>query len=75
MGELQKEYGTQANFVVVPSAETLQRMDEVNGFGFEDLKHGLVVFDADGEAQAKLPGHQFGRPEIEAALLAVLEAD
>lgn len=75
MGELQKEYATQANFVVVPSVETLQRMDEVNGFGFEDLKHGLVVFDASGEAQTKLAGHQFGRPEIEAALRLVLEQD
>ena len=72
MGELQAEYPTQANFNVIPSVETLKRMDEVNGFGFEDQKHGLVVFDASGEAQAKLPGHRFGREEIEAALKEVL---
>ena len=68
MGELQKEYGTQARFNIIPSAETMERMDEVNSFGFEALKHGLVTFDAEGEAKAKLPGHSFGPKEIEAAI-------
>lgn len=74
MGELEQEYGEQVHFHVVPAEETALRQDEIQEFGFTDLKHGLVVFDASGEPVAKLPGHQFGRAEIEEALRAALDA-
>ena len=73
MGELQTEYGEQVDFVIVSAEETAQRMDEIEQYGFTELKHGLVAFDGEGQAQVKLPGHQFGRPEIEAAIQRVLE--
>ena len=65
MGELENEYGEQAVFTVVPAEETAQRQDEIQQYGFTDLKHGLVIFDAEGEVVFKLPGHTYGRAEIE----------
>ena len=49
--------------------------DEIEMFGFTDLKHGLVAFDSEGNAEVKIPGHQFGREEIEKAVQEVLPAD
>ena len=75
MSELEGEYGDRVDFVVVPPAETAQRSDEIEMFGFTDLKHGLVAFDVEGNAEVKIPGHQFGRDEIEKAVQEVLPAD
>ena len=69
MGELEQDYAGQADFVIVSAEETNARQDEIEAFGFADLRHGLVVFAPDGEVAATLPGHEFGREEIEAALL------
>jgi hypothetical protein len=66
--ELEPRYTGQIEFVIVPAAETLQRLDEIKAYGFTDLKHGLVGFNSDGEALVKIPGHNFGRPEIVAAI-------
>jgi hypothetical protein len=70
--ELQQEHGDRVDFVIVPAAETARRQDEIEEFGFTDLKHGLVAFDREGRARVKLAGHQFGKPEIEAAMWEVL---
>jgi len=72
VGELQPEYENQIFFNIIPAEETLKRTDEVNGFGFQDQKHGLVAFDADGEPVVLIPGHQFGKAEIQAAVEKVL---
>ena len=72
MGELDQEYGDRVDFVIVSADDTQQRQDEIIEYGFVDLKHGLVAFTVDGEAAVKIPGHQFGREEIEAAVLEVL---
>lgn len=74
MSELEKEYGDRATFTVIGAEETNRRQDEIAEFGFADQRHGLVIFGPDGEAEAKLPGHLFGRPEIEAALKSVIDA-
>ncbi len=74
MGELEQEYGERVDFVIIPAEETLARSDELEEYGLKEALHGLVIFDADGEAQVKMPGHQFGRPEIEEGLLGVLGA-
>lgn len=68
MRELEQEYEGRARFDIVPPEETAESGDELAEYGFTELKHGLVVLDPEGEAVAKLPGHQFGRAEIEAAL-------
>ena len=72
MRELQQEHGDRVDFVIVPAGETARRQDEIEAYGFTDLKHGLVAFDREGRARVKLPGHQFGKPEIEAAMREVL---
>ena len=74
MRELEKEYGDRVDFVVVSAEETARRTDEIERFGFTDLKHGLVAFDAEGNPEVKIPGHQFGREEIERAVQDVLPA-
>ena len=75
MGELETEYQDRAKFTIVPAEETMKRSDEIEEYGFTELKHGLVVFSPDGEAVVKMPGHQFGRDEIEAGLQQVLTAN
>jgi hypothetical protein len=71
--ELEPEYEGRVRFVLIPAAETAQRSDEIEAFGFTDKKHGLVVFASDGEARVKIPGHEFGKTEIVAAIDTVLE--
>ena len=73
MSELQQEYGDRVDFVVVDAAETAARKDEIEAFGFHDLRHGLVAFDSAGQAVVKLPGHEFGKAEITAAIEAALK--
>ena len=72
VSELEKEYSDKVNFNIVGAEDTAKRMDEVLGFGFEAQRHGLVAFDGEGEAQAKLPGHNFGAKEIRAAIEKVI---
>ncbi|MCA8980404.1 MAG: hypothetical protein KDC14_10290 [Planctomycetes bacterium] len=73
MGELQAEYGARVEFTIIPAEETARSFDKIEEYGFVDLKHGLVIFDADGTAVVKLPGHMFGRSEIDAGIQQVLE--
>ena len=75
MGELEPEYEGRIDFVLIPAEETAKRPQELEAFGFTDLKHGLVGFTSDGEALVKIPGHQFGRPEIVAAIEELLAAE
>jgi len=70
--ELEPQYVGRVDFVVIPAAETAKRFDEIEAFGFKDLKHGLVGFTSRGEPLVKLPGHNFGRPEIAKAIEALL---
>jgi hypothetical protein len=74
VSELQDKYKSQINFTIIPAGETLRRTEEVNGFGFEALLHGMVAFNSEGEALVKMPGHAFGLEEIEAAVQKVLAA-
>ena len=73
MRELEKEYGDAVRFEIISAEETAQRGDEIEAFGFTDLKHGLVIFDGAGTDRVRIPGHAFGREEIEAGLRSVLE--
>jgi hypothetical protein len=72
--ELEPEYQDRIDFVVIEAEETALRQDEIDELGFTELKHGLVGFSGSGEAVVKLPGHQFGKPEIEQAIQALLAA-
>ncbi len=72
MGELAKDYEGSVEFNIISAEETARRPDEIEAYGFTDLKHGLVGFSTDGEALIKMPGHQFGREEIEAAVTQLL---
>ena len=72
VGELQAEYGEQVEFNIVSPEDTAKAGDEIAAFGFTDLRHGLVAFTLEGDAKVKLPGHNFGKPEIVAAIESVL---
>lgn len=73
VGDLENAYGNRVDFTIVPAEETNRRQAEIQAFGFAEQRHGLVGFTADGTALVKIPGHQFGRPEIEAAVQQLLE--
>ena len=68
MSELEQEFSDRVDFNIIGAADTALRMDEVRGFGFEAQLHGLVVFDGEGQARAKLPGHDFGAEQIRTAI-------
>jgi len=68
VGELQNEYTDRVRFTIIPAEETARSSEALEEYGFTDLKHGLVVFAANGEALVKLPGHQFGREQIAAGI-------
>jgi hypothetical protein len=70
--ELEQDYEGRATFTIISPEETAASADDIEAFGFTDLKHGLVVFNGEGEPEVKLPGHMFGRAEIEAGLKGVL---
>ncbi len=70
--ELEQEYGDRVAFHVVPAEETMRSQAAIEEYGFTAQKHGLVVFSGSGEPRAKLPGHQFGKEEIRAAIDEVL---
>ena len=74
MRELETEYQGRIDFVVIPAEETARRSQEIEEFGFTALRHGLVGFSTSGAAMVKLPGHQFGKPEIVAAAETLLAA-
>ncbi|MEM7309195.1 MAG: hypothetical protein AAF682_21100 [Planctomycetota bacterium] len=74
MRELESEYGDRVYFNVVPAEETAKVPDQIEAFGFTELKHGLVTFSPGGDAVVKLPGHDFGKEEIAAAIEAALAA-
>lgn len=75
MSELEQEYGDRVRFVIIPAEETARSQAAIDEYGFTDLKHGLVIYDADGAVAFKLAGHRYGRAEIEAGLLPVLAAN
>jgi hypothetical protein len=75
VGELESEYAGRIDFVLIPADETAKRFDEIEAFGFKELKHGLVGFSSDRDPLVKIPGHNFGKPEIVAAIETLLDQD
>ncbi len=74
MRELEPEYQGRVRFNVIDAVETAKRPQEIEEFGFTELRHGLVAFTPAGEPVVKLPGHQFGKTEIVSAIDQVLAA-
>ncbi len=70
--ELEVEYADRVTFVIVSAEETAAATEDIEAFGFQEDGHGLVIFDGEGEVAGKLPGHNYGRTEIEAQLKTVL---
>jgi hypothetical protein len=75
VGELEQQYGDRIQFTIIPAEETALRNDEIVEFGFVDQRHGLVIFSSEGEAVFFLPGHTYGKPEIDAGIQEVLAAE
>lgn len=71
VGELDSsgKYDGKVNFTIVPAEE--------DGFA-EDIQtydlgtHGLVALGPAGEVKATIPGHKFGKAEIEGAIAKLL---
>ncbi len=75
MSELALEYEGRVLFQLIPAEETSRRAEEVASYGFGALRHGLVGFNRAGQVLVTLPGHEFGKPEIRAAIETLLAAD
>ncbi len=73
MGELETQYGDQVDFVIVEPEETKQRTAELERYLLASRRHGLVAFDAAGEVVVTIAGHQFGRAEIEMAIVQITQ--
>ncbi len=70
MSDLQQEYEGRITFNVISvSAEGAEQEIQKHELG----THGLVVYGADGAIAATIPGHKFGREEIESAIKSVVE--
>ena len=70
MSDLQKEYDGRVTFNVIPiNAAGADQEIQKHSLG----THGLVVYGADGAVSTTIPGHNFERKEIEAAIAGVLE--
>lgn len=74
VGELAEEHGDSVRFTIVSPEETANSYAEIEEYGFVEMRHGLVIFDAEGEAAATMPGHNFTKDEIAANLDKVLAA-
>ena len=72
MRELQTEYEDRVFFNVLPAEATGLQAEALLAVGFAELKHGLIAYDAQGRIATTLPGHQYGKPEVEKALLGIL---
>lgn len=70
MSDLQPEYDGRITFNIIPvNAEGADKEIHKHKLG----THGLVVYAADGTVSTTIPGHNFERKEVEAAIAKVLE--
>ena len=69
VSELETEYEGQIVFTII-QPEYTKASGEVEAY--ELGTHGLVAFGPDGQVIATLPGHQFGKPEIEEVIRKLL---
>lgn len=60
--ELEPEYSGKVRFRVIPIKGDAER-EEVKSFDIGT--HGLVGLTPEGEVRVKIPGHEFGKPEIQ----------
>jgi len=72
VGELEPEYEGRITFVLIPADETAERADEIEAYGFTEKRHGLVGFTPEGDPLVKMPGHNFGKEELVAAIEVLL---
>ena len=64
MGELKPEYEGRVEFEVV-SLETEEGRARSEGIDFGGLRHGLVGIDRHGAQAVAIPGHNFGKEELQ----------
>ena len=68
VGELETEYEGRVQFNIVSAEETAERGDEIDALGFTEQLHGLAGFTSEGDPVIEMPGHQFEKAEIAAAI-------
>lgn len=71
--ELREEYGDRMDFEVVPPEVTTQAAEELERYNLISRGHGLVAFNAGGEAIVTVAGHDYGREVIEMAMNQVID--
>ena len=73
MSELGKEYEGRIT-VTIKDVNTEEGKAAVEKYGWQDPKHGLVTLGPDGEMVGTLPGHTYGKDEIQQKIDELLEA-
>ena len=71
--ELRAEYGDRVDFEVVSPERTVAARDELERYNLVSRGHGLVAFNAMGEAVVTVAGHNFGREVVELAMGQVID--
>jgi hypothetical protein len=69
VSELEEEYAGQVTFTII-EPEVTKTNGDVQAYELDT--HGMVAFDPAGEVITTLPGHDFGKEEIEEMIGTVL---
>jgi hypothetical protein len=70
--ELEQEYAGKVVFSV-REVKSPEGAAAVEAYGWSDLKHGMVTFDASGKHVGDLAGHAYGKDEVQALVDALIE--
>jgi hypothetical protein len=72
--ELGDEYEGQIT-VTILDVNTEEGQAAVEKYGWQEPLHGLVTLRPDGTMVGTLPGHRYGKPEVEAKVKELLAAE
>ena len=64
VSELETKYEGKIKFRII-SANSDEGIDASMEYDFENKRHGLVAFDKEGGVKTIMPGHSYGKPDIE----------
>lgn len=73
MSELEKEYEGRVRFEV-RDANSEEGKTAVETYGWQEALHGLVTLGPDGKMVGTIPGHRYGRAEVQAKVEELLAA-
>jgi hypothetical protein len=73
VSELEVEYAGRVRFAV-RDVNTDEGQAAVEKYGWQEALHGLVTLDADGNMVGTIPGHRYGKEEVQAKVEELIAA-